>query len=121
MTLGTIAVMALAFAAPLRAQRPTAPNPAVPAAATAERDTAARFTPIPSETSSVTDHAIRVGSQLVPYRAMAGTMVLQKDKDGSIGVLYYTASTRRDAENAGHRPPAFLFNGGPGAAPPLPH
>ena len=106
----TIVLLTCALALPLRAQRPT--NPAPPM----ERDTTPKFTPIPSETSSVTDHTIRVGGQVVPYRATAGTMLLKNDKDEAIGVLYYTAYTRSDAKDASQRPISFLYNGGPGSA-----
>src|SRR5205814_10688013 len=37
-------------------------------------------------------------------------------KDASIGVLYYTAYTRADANDPSQRPIAFIYNGGPGSA-----
>jgi carboxypeptidase C (cathepsin A) len=99
--------LACVLATPLAAQRPAAPD----------RDTAtAAPTPIPKETSSVTDHTIRAGGQLVPYRATAATMLLKNDKDEAIGVLYYTAYTRTDAKDASQRPLSFIYNGGPGSA-----
>src|SRR5437773_2335977 len=106
----TIILVATVFAVPLRAQRP--------AAATTDRDTAAKAapTPIPNETSSATDHTIRIGGQLVPYRATAATMLLKNDKDESIGILYYTAYTRTDSRDPSQRPLAFIYNGGPGSA-----
>jgi len=106
----TIILVVTMFAVPLRAQRP--------AAATTDRDTAAKAapTPIPNETSSATDHTIRIGGQLVPYRATAATMILKNDKDESIGILYYTAYTRTDSRDPSQRPLAFIYNGGPGSA-----
>src|SRR5689334_1415456 len=96
---------------PLCAQRPAS----APAGAT-ERDTTAKATPIPNEQSSATDHTIRMGNALVPYRATAATMLLKNDKDEPTGVLYYTAYTRTDARDASQRPIAFIYNGGPGSA-----
>jgi carboxypeptidase C (cathepsin A) len=106
MRLGTIVLMGCALAAPARAQRPGAPA----------RDTATASTPVPKESASVTDHTIRIGSQLVPYRATAATMLLKNDHDESIGSLYYTAYTRTDARDPSQRPIAFIYNGGPGSA-----
>src|SRR5437667_8527034 len=109
MRLGILPLPPCILALPLRAQRPA------PATASTERDTA-KPTPIPNEQSSATDHSIRIGNQLVPYRATAATMLLKNDKDESIGVLYYTAYTRTDAKDASQRPISFIYNGGPGSA-----
>ena len=108
MRVGTIILTACVLAVPLTAQNP---------AATAERDTAkAAATPIPKEASSVTDHTIRIGTQLVAYRATAATMLLKNDKDEAIGSLYYTAYTRTGAGDPSQRPISFIYNGGPGSA-----
>lgn len=114
MRLGTIVLMGCALAAPARAQRPAAPPQ--PAAAAADHDTTAKPGPIPKEMSSVTEHTIRIGGQLVPYRATAATMLLTNDKDEPIGSLYYTAYTRTDPRDPSQRPLAFVYNGGPGSA-----
>src|SRR2546427_2341588 len=106
----TITGLASARATPVGAERPN------PTAAAADRDTTAKATPIPNEASSATDHTIRFGGQLVPYRATAATMLLKNDKDESIGVLYYTAYTRTDARDPSQRPISFIYNGGPGSA-----
>jgi carboxypeptidase C (cathepsin A) len=100
-----------ALAMPARAQQPAA---AVPAAA--PRDTASRPAPVPKEESAVTEHTIRLGGVLVPYRATAATMILKNDKDEPIGSLYYTAYTRTDVKDPSQRPLAFVYNGGPGSA-----
>src|SRR5438034_4750507 len=107
----TIIMLATVFAAPLRAvQRPAA-------APTSDRDTTkAAPTPIPNETSSATDHTIRIGGQLIPYRATAATMLLKNEKDEAIGALYYTAYTRTDAKDPSQRAISFIYNGGPGSA-----
>jgi carboxypeptidase C (cathepsin A) len=106
MRLATIVLMGSAIAAPARAQRPAAPA----------HDTTPATAPVPKETSSVTEHTIRIGGQLVPYRATAATLLLKNDKDEPIGSLYYTAYTRTDAREASRRPIAFVYNGGPGSA-----
>src|SRR5437867_2288313 len=109
----TIILLATVFAAPLPAvQRPAA------AVATSDRDTTAKAapTPIPNETSSATDHTIRIGGQLIPYRATAATMLLKNEKDEAIGALYYTAYTRTDAKDPSQRAISFIYNGGPGSA-----
>src|SRR2546427_8490819 len=111
----TIILVASMLATPLGAQRPNT------TAAAADRDTTAKATPIPNEASSATDHTIRFGGQLVPYRATAATMLLKNDKDESIGVLYYTAYTRTDARDPSQRPISFIYNGGPRSASPWVH
>ena len=110
MRVGTTILTACVLAVPLTAQN-TAP-------AASERDTAAKAAaaPIPKEASSVTDHTIRIGSQLVPYRATAATLLLKNDKDETIGSLYYTAYTRTGAGDPSQRPLSFIYNGGPGSA-----
>ena len=108
MRVGTIVVTACVLAVPLMAQNPAA----------SDRDTAAKAAaaPIPKEASSVTEHTIRIGNQVVAYRATAATMLLKNDKDEAIGSLYYTAYTRTGAGDASQRPLAFIYNGGPGSA-----
>ena len=111
----SICLITMVLIVPLRAQRPAAP-----AQTPGERDSTAKAAlasaPIPAEQSSVTDHTIRMGSQLVSYRASAATMLIKNDKDEPIGVLYYTAYTRTDAKDASQRPISFIYNGGPGSA-----
>src|SRR5258705_13767152 len=111
MRVGTIVLTACVLAVPLTAQNP--------AATASERDTAAKAAaaPIPKEASSVTDHTIRIGSQLVAYRATAATLLLKNDKDEAIGSLYYTAYTRTaPGGDPSQRPLSFIYNGGPGSA-----
>src|SRR5881628_186031 len=110
MRLYTVILLSSILASSLPAQRPNA------AAAASDRDTTAKPAPIPNEQSSVTDHTIRIGGQLVPYRATAATMLLKNDKDEAIGSLYYTAYTRTGAGDPSQRPLAFIYNGGPGSA-----
>src|SRR6476646_7362425 len=92
---------------PVAAQQPAA------ARDTASHEAAA---PVPKEESSATDHVLRIGAQVVPYRATAATMLLKNDKGEPIGSLYYTAYTRTDARDASPRPITFAYHGGPGSA-----
>ena len=97
-----------AVTAPVFAQRPALP--------TREAVTDQTKTEVPPEDSSVTDHTIRLGGAVVPYRAKAATMLLENTDGKPIGSLYYTAYTRTDARDPSTRPLAFIYNGGPGAA-----
>ncbi len=117
--LGGITLLALiAFAAPAAAQGER-PQNARPAAAQAERPQAAK--PAASEASeqeqsSVTEHTIRVGGQVIPYKATAGTTLLKNEQGEPIGLMYAVAYTRSDVTDLSKRPIAFLYNGGPGSA-----
>jgi len=70
----------------------------------------------PKEESSVTDHSFKLGSQTIPYKATAGTILLKNDKDEPEALVFYTAYTRSDVKDTGQRPLAFLYNGGPGSS-----
>jgi len=93
-------------------------------AQTAERDMRpqeAKAAPLPpvaleKEESSVTEHTIRIGAQVIPYKATASTMYLKNDQGEPIGLMYSAAYTRTDVKDLSTRPVAFLYNGGPGSA-----
>jgi carboxypeptidase C (cathepsin A) len=68
------------------------------------------------EESSVTDHTIKIGNQVIPYKATASTTLLKNDKGESTGLLYSAAYTRSDVKDLTTRPVSFLYNGGPGSA-----
>jgi carboxypeptidase C (cathepsin A) len=70
----------------------------------------------PKEESSVTEHTIRLGGQVIPYKATAGTILLKNDNDEPIGLMYAASYTRSDVKDPSTRPIAFLYNGGPGSA-----
>jgi carboxypeptidase C (cathepsin A) len=72
--------------------------------------------PSPKEESSVTDHSLKIGGQVIPYKATAGTILIKNEKDEPQALIYYTAYTRSDAKDASQRPLAFLYNGGPGSS-----
>jgi carboxypeptidase C (cathepsin A) len=72
--------------------------------------------PAPKEELSVTDHAIRIGGQLIPYKATAGLTLLKNDLGEPTGLIYSVAYTRSDVKDLSRRPIAFFYNGGPGSA-----
>src|ERR1700752_1918643 len=63
--------------------------------ATADKDKKPE-SPAPKEESSVTDHTIKLGSQTIPYKATAQTILLKDDKGEPIALVYSTASPRSD-------------------------
>jgi carboxypeptidase C (cathepsin A) len=68
------------------------------------------------EESSVTEHSIRIGGQVIPYKATAGTTLLRNDKGEPTGLMYAVAYTRSDVKDLSTRPISFFYNGGPGSA-----
>jgi carboxypeptidase C (cathepsin A) len=101
------AFLSTVVTAPVSGQRPTPPQDAAVSPAKAD---------VPPEDSSVTEHTIRLSGAVVPYRAMAATMLLENNDGKPIGSLYYTAYRRTDIRDPSARPLAFIYNGGPGAA-----
>ena len=81
-----------------------------------EAKPAAEAPPPPKEESSVTDHSIRMGSETIPYKATAGTLLLKDDEGKPNDSLFYIAYTRSDVKESSQRPLAFLYNGGPGSS-----
>src|SRR5277367_2907959 len=79
-------------------------------------DAAAAATPTPKEESSVTEHSIKLGSQTIPYKATAATILLKNEKDEPTALIYFTAYTRSDVKDLSQRPVAFIYNGGPGSS-----
>jgi carboxypeptidase C (cathepsin A) len=72
--------------------------------------------PAPKEESSATDHTLKIGSQTIPYKATAATILLKNEKEEPTALVYYTAYTRTDVKDASQRPISFVYNGGPGSA-----
>ncbi len=70
----------------------------------------------PAEQTSVTQHTIRIGEQPLAYTATAGTILLKDEKGEPTANVYYTAYTRSGEVDAGARPVAFIYNGGPGGS-----
>jgi len=107
------AAMLLIFAGVLGA---TAQAPEGESKKEPEAKPAAEATPPPKEESSVTDHSIRMGSETIPYKATAGTILLKDDESKPNASLFYIAYTRSDVKDPSQRPLAFLYNGGPGSS-----
>src|SRR5437762_11029934 len=72
--------------------------------------------PAPKEESSVTDHTMKIGGQVIPYKATASMILLKNDKDEPTALIYSTTYTRTDTKDATQRPVSFIYNGGPGSA-----
>src|SRR5258708_24075800 len=109
--LSVLLALALSMTA-VAAERLAQKKVATPAQKPAEAASAAP----PKEESSVTDHTIKIGSQTIPYKATAATILLKNEKDEPIALLYSTAYTRSDVKDPSQRPIAFVYNGGPGSA-----
>src|SRR5690349_1339866 len=83
----------------------------------AEKDKPAEPTPPPpKEESSVTEHSIKIGGQTIPYKAIAGTILLKNEKDEPQALIYSTSYIRTDTKDVSQRPISFIYNGGPGSA-----
>jgi carboxypeptidase C (cathepsin A) len=61
-----------------------------------------------------TKHSIRVGGQVLPYTATAGTLTIRDVAGKPRASIFYTAYTLDNARG-GNRPVTFFYNGGPGS------
>ncbi|PPK46707.1 carboxypeptidase C (cathepsin A) [Trinickia symbiotica] len=100
-------------AAPASAAAHAAAAPSSTASA-ASAASAVTAQPAPRETSSVTEHTIRIDGHRIDYRATAGTLVIDNAKGEPDASMFYVAYTAH-AKDTARRPVTFLFNGGPGA------
>src|SRR5690348_18483257 len=83
---------------------------------TVEKEKPAEPTPPPpKEESSVTEHSIKLGGQTIPYKAIAGTILLKNEKEEPQALIYSTTYARTDAKDLSQRPISFIYNGGPGS------
>src|SRR5579872_154230 len=96
--------------AALYAQEPPAQTPPPeaaqprPAQARAETRAPAEATAPPKEESSSTEHSIRIGTETVPYKATASTILLKDDKGEPIASIFSVAYTRTDVKDPSQRP-----------------
>ncbi|WP_454827530.1 S10 family peptidase [Paraburkholderia xenovorans] len=103
-------------AASVRPPRQPAAPPIDASGSTAQRNAKPESAaiPVPPETSSVTQHSIRLDGRKIDYTATAGNLLL-RDRTGqanaSVFYVAYTVASKTPAT----RPVTFLFNGGPGA------
>jgi carboxypeptidase C (cathepsin A) len=73
-------------------------------------------TPVPPETSSVTDHELSLDGKTIHYNATAGTLLIDGDDAKPYGTVFYVAYTLVGVSDFRTRPVTFLYNGGPGSA-----
>jgi carboxypeptidase C (cathepsin A) len=112
-------VCLLAAAALLCAAAAHAADAAAGAGEDAKKTTPATAPPKPEQ--SVTRHSLTIGGTRIDYTATAGTLIVRNAKDEPYAAMGYTAYTRRGAgddanADAGRRPIAFAYNGGPGSS-----
>ena len=73
-------------------------------------------TPIPPETSSVTEHELTLAGKALRYTATAGTLLINDEEDKPYGTIFYVGYTLAGVSDERARPVTFLYNGGPGSA-----
>lgn len=71
---------------------------------------------IPKETSSATQHSMKLNGQPLDYTATAGTLLVNDNDGKPNGSFFYVAYTKNGVGDLKTRPVTFLYNGGPGAA-----
>ena len=77
---------------------------------------AAEATPIPPETSSVTDHEFTLDGKTLRYTATAATLLINDEEDKPSCSIFYVGYTLDGVSDSRTRPLTFLYNGGPGSA-----
>ena len=65
------------------------------------------------ETPVVTHHSIQINGKTLEYTATAAQMPLKDSSGETEAHIFYVAYTLDGATDAGKRPLAFCFNGGP--------
>ena len=125
--LALVAVMAApAFGQGRQAQTqtpaPSTPAPSTPAMPPGGRGRGGVPGPGPAvggevdETPVVTQHSIQVNGKALNYTATAAQMPLKDSSGETEAHIFYVAYTLDGVKDAGKRPLAFCFNGGPGSA-----
>jgi carboxypeptidase C (cathepsin A) len=71
---------------------------------------------IPSETNSVTQHAMMLDGRTIHYTATAGTLLVRNDENNPYASFFYVAYTEDGVADPKTRPITFAYNGGPGSA-----
>jgi carboxypeptidase C (cathepsin A) len=78
--------------------------------------TAAEPTPVPPESSSVTDHDLVLNGKTLHYAATAGTLLINDEEDKPYCSVFYVSYALAGVADSRTRPVTFLYNGGPGSA-----
>lgn len=74
-------------------------------------------TPAHHEEATVeTTHHLIISRKRIPYRAIAGRVVLEEEDGKKKASFFHIAYLRSDVEDPATRPLVFAFNGGPGSA-----
>ncbi|MDE2082180.1 MAG: peptidase S10 [Burkholderiales bacterium] len=94
--------------------QPQAPVPSAPEAGGKEPDPA--LDPRLKEVTQVTQGTLTVRGKTLAYRAVAGLLPVDDDKDEPSAVMSYVAYFGKTAPGAPARPVLFLYNGGPGSS-----
>lgn len=68
------------------------------------------------EATVESEHQLTIGRRKIPYRAVAGRVVLTEEDGKKRASFFHTAYFRSDAEDPTTRPIVFCFNGGPGSS-----
>ena len=101
----------------LQAQTPAAATAAgPPVAKTGKEDPRVNSRNIVTESSVITQHAVTIKGQSVPYKATTGTLPVWDEEGKAIAGLFYTYYERSDVKDRASRPLVISFNGGPGSA-----
>jgi len=87
-------------------------GPGAPVAPAAQSET----TPVPPETSVVTDHEFTLDGKTLRYAAAAGTLLIDDEEEKPYGSIFYVGYTLAGVTDLRTRPVTFLYNGGPGSA-----
>jgi carboxypeptidase C (cathepsin A) len=70
----------------------------------------------PEEKLVESKHTVTIGGQQLPYKAVAGTILLRDEEDKPTASIFYIAYTREEVKDLASRPVTFSFNGGPGSS-----
>jgi carboxypeptidase C (cathepsin A) len=68
------------------------------------------------EEFSETQHEIMIDGKILPYRAVAGNLILKDEKCKPKASIFYMSYTKENVNNDSERPVTFCFNGGPGSS-----
>ncbi len=71
---------------------------------------------LPADTAIVSTHEVTVNGKRIPYQVTVGTQPVYGEDGEPDATVFYTWYKRTDVDQVEHRPIAFSFNGGPGAA-----
>ena len=99
---------------PVRRNRANAARTPAAVSDAASETKADTLIPVPPETTSVTQHSIRLDGRKIDYTATAGNLLLHNNAGQAEASVFYVAYTSNTKSTA-TRPITFLFNGGPGA------